>query len=47
MGAILGRQNNDDFAGLQIFCGVSAVLGGSILAVSTSMLAKTKNTWNV
>lgn len=47
MGAILGRQNNDDFSGLQIFCGVSAVLGGVILAVSTRTLAKTKNTWNV
>lgn len=47
MGAILGRQNEDDFSGLQIFCGVSAVLGAAFLAVSTSMLGKTKNTWKV
>lgn len=47
MGAILGRQNNDDFSGLQIFGGVSAILGGAILAISTNTLAKTRNTWKV
>ncbi|KAK7733707.1 hypothetical protein SLS53_008174 [Cytospora paraplurivora] len=46
-GAILGRQNNDDFSGLEIFCGASAVLGSSILAISTRTLAKTRNAWNV
>lgn len=47
MGAILGREYNENFSGLQIFCGVSAILGGTILAVSTRMLAKTKSTWIV
>lgn len=47
MGAILGRQDNVDFSGLQIFCGVSAVLGGTILAISTRTLASAKGTWKV
>lgn len=47
MGAILGRENNVDFSGLQIFCGVSAVLGGTILAISTKTLASVKGTWRV
>lgn len=47
MGAILGRQNNHDFSGLQIFCGCCAVLGSLILAISTRMLAKSKNNWKV
>jgi hypothetical protein len=44
MGAILDRQNDASFTGLQIFCGASALLGAGLLATATYMLGTTRKT---
>ena len=47
MGAILDRQNETDYSGLQIFAGASAVLGAGMLAASTYALARERKTWRI
>ncbi|KAF2867775.1 major facilitator superfamily domain-containing protein [Massariosphaeria phaeospora] len=47
MGAILHRQHDTDFMGLQVFAGVSCLLGAGLLAVSTLFLSRTQKTWKV
>jgi len=47
MGAILNRQHDTDFMGLQVFAGVSCVLGACLLGYSTLILSKTNKTWKV
>ncbi|TPX12637.1 uncharacterized protein E0L32_000814 [Thyridium curvatum] len=45
MGAILGRQHNNDFSGLQLFSGVSCLLGGVLLIGATYFLRRHFGTW--
>ncbi|CAJ2511204.1 Uu.00g068290.m01.CDS01 [Anthostomella pinea] len=47
MGAILNRQHDADYSGLQIFAGCSCLLGSGFLAASTYLLAKLRGTWKV
>lgn len=47
MGAILKHQGGKDFAGLEIFGSVSALLGASFLAMSTYFMAKLRGTWRI
>jgi hypothetical protein len=47
MGAILNRQHDTDFMGLQVFAGVSCLLGACLLGYSTLLLSKTHKTWKV
>ncbi|KAJ5180736.1 hypothetical protein N7492_003946 [Penicillium capsulatum] len=47
MGAILKTQNASDFAGLEIFASVSALLGASLLAMSTYFMSLSRGTWRV
>ena len=47
MGAILKHQGGKDFAGLEIFSSVSALLGASFLAMSTYVMAKLRGTWRI
>lgn len=47
MGAILSRQKNTDFSGLQIFAAVTLLLGTVFTAGATYSLAKIKKTWRV
>jgi hypothetical protein len=46
MGAIL-KSGAKDFAGLEIFASVSALLGASLLAISTHLMAKSRGTWRI
>lgn len=46
-GAILNRQHDDDYSGLQIFAGLSLLVGGCFLAASTFFLARERGTWKV
>ncbi|CAI7578882.1 unnamed protein product [Penicillium pancosmium] len=47
MGSILSRQGNDNFAGLQIFASVAALLGGCLIAWSTYLLGSSRGTRRV
>lgn len=47
MGAILKQQGGKDFAGLEIFSAVSALIGASFLAISTYQMARSHGTWRV
>ncbi|KND93406.1 Riboflavin transporter MCH5 [Tolypocladium ophioglossoides CBS 100239] len=47
MGAILRRQQDTNFTGLQIFSGVSCLLGAGLLIVSTYGLARVRKSWKV
>ncbi|KAF1964887.1 MFS general substrate transporter [Bimuria novae-zelandiae CBS 107.79] len=47
MGAILNRQHDADFGGLQIFAGVTCLLGAGLLGLSTLFLSRTQKTWKV
>jgi MFS family permease len=47
MGAILNQQGGKNFAGLEIFAGVSALLGASLLSMSTYQMACSRGTWRV
>jgi hypothetical protein len=46
-GALLHRQHDNDYSGLQIFSGLSLLLGTLFLGLSTSGLAKQRGTWKV
>ncbi|KAJ5584960.1 uncharacterized protein N7459_004760 [Penicillium hispanicum] len=46
-GAILNRQHGDNYSGLQIFAGLSLLLGSCFLAASTFLLARERGTWKV
>ena len=45
MGAILGRQPNSTFVGLQVFAIVTMFLGSLFLLVSRNILAAAHGTW--
>lgn len=45
MGAILGRQNNTDYWGLQLFSGLSCLMGGILLIPATYFLRQHFGTW--
>jgi hypothetical protein len=47
MGAILSREGDTDYSGLQIFSGASLLVGTGVLIVSTYLIAKMKGTWKV
>lgn len=47
MGSILSRQGNDNFAGMQIFAAVAALLGGCLIALSTYLLGSSRGTRRV
>ncbi|RDK38383.1 putative MFS transporter [Aspergillus phoenicis ATCC 13157] len=47
MGGILNQQHRTDFSGLQIFAGLSAILGSLFLGTSNYLLAKSRRTWKV
>ncbi|KAJ5739415.1 hypothetical protein N7533_012199 [Penicillium manginii] len=47
MGSILSQQGNDNFAGLQIFASVAALLGGGLIAYSTYLLGSSRGTRRV
>lgn len=47
MGAILKQQGEKNFAGLEIFAAVSALIGASFLAMSTYRMARSQGTWRV
>jgi hypothetical protein len=47
MGAILSRQNDTNYMGLQLFAGISCLLGAGLLAASTYLQAKSQKTWKV
>lgn len=47
MGAILKNQGGKDFAGLEIFASVSALLGAGLLAMSTYFMSRSRGTWRV
>lgn len=46
-GAILNRQHNTDFSGLQIFAAVSILIGTGCLALATVFLRRECKTWKV
>jgi hypothetical protein len=46
-GALLHRQHDNDYSGLQIFSGLSLLLGTVFLGLSTTGLAKQRGTWKV
>lgn len=46
-GALLHQQHDNDYSGLQIFSGLSLLLGTVFLVLSTSGLAKQRGTWKV
>lgn len=47
MGAILNRQGNTDFSGLQIFASTISILGALGIGASTYLLSKMRKTWKV
>ncbi|OQD73365.1 hypothetical protein PENDEC_c015G00885 [Penicillium decumbens] len=47
MGAILKKQGGTNFAGLEIFAFVSALVGATFLASSTYLMAKSRGTWRI
>lgn len=47
MGAILAKQGSHDYSGLQIFSGVSCVMGGLFLIAATYCLGKTQGSRKV
>lgn len=47
MGAILNRQKNVDFSGLQIFAAVCILLGATLTAGATYFFARLSKTWKV
>jgi len=47
MGAILNKQDQVDFSGLQIFASASTLVGTALLAASTYFLGKTRKTWKI
>ncbi|KAL2810568.1 MFS general substrate transporter [Aspergillus granulosus] len=47
MGAILDRQHNTDFLGLQLFSSISVLLGFAFLVVATCLLSRAQGTWKV
>lgn len=47
MGAILNHQGGTDFVGLQLFSGISCLLGGSLLAASTYLYSRVQGSWKV
>jgi len=47
MGAILNSQGDANFMGLQLFSGLSCLLGAGFLAVSTYFQAELRKTWKV
>jgi MFS family permease len=47
MGAILNHQGGTDFVGLQLFSGISCLLGGSLLAASTYLYSRSQGSWKV
>lgn len=46
-GALLHRQHDDDYSGLQIFAALSLLLGTLFLGMSTYFLSKQRETWKV
>lgn len=47
MGAILHRQGDHDYSGLQVFSGVGSIIGAVFLIAATYSLGKAKGTWKV
>ncbi|KAJ6128117.1 hypothetical protein N7471_009334 [Penicillium samsonianum] len=47
MGAILKQEGGKNFAGLEIFAAVSALIGASFLAMSTYQMSRSRGTWRV
>jgi len=47
MGAILNRQGDTNFMGLQLFAGISCLLGATLLTISTYLQGKSRGTWRV
>ena len=47
MGAILERQRGTNYEGLQIFSGLSCLLGSGLLAASTYFLSQRHESWKV
>ncbi|KAL5363732.1 MFS general substrate transporter [Aspergillus floccosus] len=47
MGAILNRQGNTDYSGLQIFASTISILGSVGIGASTYLLSKMRKTWKV
>jgi MFS family permease len=47
MGGILTRQSGTDFAGLQIFAAVIALIGSCCIAGSALLLSRSRQTWRV
>lgn len=47
MGAILKQEGGKNFAGLEIFAAISALIGASFLAMSTYQMSRSQGTWRV
>lgn len=47
MGAILAKQGSHDYSGLQIFSGISCVVGGGFLIAATCILGKSQGSRKV
>jgi hypothetical protein len=47
MGAILNRQGDTDYSGLQLFAAVTCLVGTGLLAASTYYMGQSHGTWKV
>jgi hypothetical protein len=45
MGAILGRQHNSTYMGMQVFAIVTMFIGFLLILVARNILAKAHGTW--
>ncbi len=45
MGQILNVQNDTDFSGLQIFAGVSLLVGTALTGLATFFIGRANKTW--